>query len=430
MSLPDIVERSSGEFRHSGAFRVPTAPLRRARLADALSVLLPRSDQSWLLRACLLSAEPGRDAWRQWQRFHEDVKAALSDDASGAKQILPLLYTTLKRNGADLDPSLRPYLTTSYAREEMRNEAYRAIGRAALQALAAHGVNVIAVKGAALAESVYGHPAQRHSHDIDLLVAPDDLDRAIRALASARFTRAAASLDHGALDVRLDHPSGLPVELHGTLFAIPFYDPPMADVWQRTRPSMVAGVATRTLTPEMSLVHVCGHASYSWSRQSLRWVCDAWFIIEREADLDWHEVLDIARRTRLTLPLLVMIRYLHDTCGARVPGLFLARLGELFDRAPAVERDVALFAARSGTREPLLSILRRMPGGWRTQASAVRWLLFPSREYLKGEAVGKASTGGSFRYLSRVIEYARGSSTTTRAWGRAAEQRTDGSNYQ
>jgi hypothetical protein len=407
VSLPEIVERSSGEFRHSGAFLVPTAPLRRERLAEALSVLLPRPDQTWLLRACLLSAEPGRDAWRQWQRHHRDVKAALSDDASGAKQILPLLYASLKRNGADLDPSLRPYLTTSYAREEMRNEAYRSIGHAALQALAAHGVNAIVVKGAALAESVYDHPAQRHSHDIDLLVAPDDLQRAIRALESVRFTRGTASADHGALDVRLDHPSGLPVELHATLFAIPFYEPRLADVWQHSRPAMVAGVGTRTLSPEMSLVHVCGHASYAWSRQSLRWVCDAWFIIEREGDLDWYRVLEIARRMRLTLPLVVMLRYLHDTFGARVPGVFLRRLGEQFDRAPAVERDVALFAARSGTREPLLSILRRMPGGWRTQASAVRWLLFPSREYLDGQAVGKARRSGALRYLERVVEFAR-----------------------
>jgi hypothetical protein len=407
VSLPEIVERSSGEFRHSGAFLVPSAPLRRERLADALSILLPRADQTWLLRACLLAAEPGRDAWRQWQRHHRDVKAALSDDGSGAKQILPLLYAALKRNGADVDPSLRPYLTTSYAREEMRNEAYRAIGRAALEALAAHGVSAIVVKGAAVAEHVYDHPAQRHSHDIDLLVAPDDLDHAIPALESARFTRAPASPDHGALDVRLDHPSGLPVELHATLFAIPFYEPPRAEVWQHTRPAMVAGVPTRTLTPEMSLVHVCGHASYAWSRHCLRWVCDAWFIIEREGDLDWHQLLDIARRTRLTLPLLVMLRYLHDTLGARVPGVFLRRLGEQFDRAPAIERDVALFAARSGTREPLLAMVRRMPGGWRTQASAVRWLLFPSREYLGGQAVGKPRQSGALRYLERVMEFAR-----------------------
>ncbi|HJU65353.1 MAG TPA: nucleotidyltransferase family protein [Gemmatimonadaceae bacterium] len=407
MTLPHAVENSSGgELRHSGAFRVAAAPLRRWRLASALAVLLPRPDQTWLLRACLLSAEPGRDAWRQWQRHHADVKAALSDDASGAKQILPLLFTALRRNGAEVDPSLRPYLTTSYAREEMRNEAYRVIAQVALQALAAKGVDVIVAKGAALSESMYDHPAQRHSHDIDLLVAPDDLDRAVKALEGAGFTAAPRSLDYGPLDVRLDHPSGLPVELHGTLFGVPFYEPPTADVWRRSRPAMVAGVATRALSPELALVHVCGHAAYSYSRYWLRWVCDAWFIIERADDLDWHEVLDLARRTRLTLPLFVMLRYLRDTFGARVPDVFLGRLRELFDRAPALERDMALFAARNGSREPLASLLRRMPGGWRTRASAVGWLLFPSREYLSGEAMGKPRRGGTLRYFGRVVEFA------------------------
>ena len=122
MSVAGAREHSSGSpFGHPSAFREPGAPLIRSPLASALGVVLPRVDQTWLLRACLLSAEPGRDAWRQWQRYHADVKAAVADDAGGAKQILPLLFTALRRNAAEVDPSLRPYLTTSYAREAMRD---------------------------------------------------------------------------------------------------------------------------------------------------------------------------------------------------------------------------------------------------------------------------------------------------------------------
>ncbi len=407
MSVGGALEHSSGSpLGHPGAFRVPGAPLARSRLASALGIVLPRADQTWLLRACLLSAEPGRDAWRQWQRYHADVKAAVADDAGGAKQILPLLFTALRRNAAEVDPALRPYLTTSYAREAMRNDAYRAICRAALEALGASGVSVLVIKGAALAEIVYDHPAQRHCHDIDLLVAPDDLERAVRALGTAGFTPASASPDYGPSDIRLDHPSGLPLELHAKLFALPFYSLPATEAWERSRATTIAGVAARVLSPEHALVHVCGHASYSASRASLRWVCDAWFIIDRESDLDWHEVLDIAWRARLTLPLYVMLRYLSDTFGARVPGVFLDRLAEAFDRAPAVERDVALFAARNGSRQPLLALLRRMPGGWRTQARVLQWLLFPSREYLRGAALGRPSSAGALRYFSRPIGYA------------------------
>jgi hypothetical protein len=228
----------------------------------------------------------------------------------------------------------------------------------------------------------------------------------VRALGPAGFTPASAAPGHGPWDIRLDHPSGLPLELHAKLFALPFYSISATEAWERSGATTIAGVAARILSPEHALVHVCGHASYSASRASLRWVCDAWFIIDRESGLDWHEVLDVARRARLTLPLYVMLRYLSDTLGARVPGAFLARLAEAFDRAPAVERDVALFAARIGARQPLLAILRRMPGGWRMRARVLLWLLFPSREYLRGAALGRPSSAGPVRYLSRPIGYA------------------------
>ncbi|MGH7717713.1 MAG: nucleotidyltransferase domain-containing protein [Gemmatimonadaceae bacterium] len=406
-TLGGAVERTSGGTSgHSGAFPAPgSAPLTASALARALEVILPRPDQTWLLRACLLTAEPGRDAWRQWQRCHRDVKAALADDASGAKQILPLLFTALRRNGAPVDESLRPYLTTSYAREEMRNDAYRAICRVALEALGAAGISVMVVKGAALAETVYDHPAQRHCHDIDLFVARDDLDRAVCALRKAGFTQAPLSPDYGPFDVKMDHPSGLPLELHGRLFGLPFYKLPASEAWARSRATVIAGVVTRTLSPEHALVHVCGHASYSVSRQWLRWVCDAWYIIEREPELDWHQMLETARRARLVVPLFVTLRYLSEAFGARIPGAFLRRLSDAVDRAPAVERDVALFGARNGTRESVPALLQRMPGGWPTRLRALGWLLFPSRAYLRGAALRRPAAAGALLYVTRPLEY-------------------------
>jgi hypothetical protein len=378
----------------------------RSRLASALGIVLPRADQTWLLRACLLDGEPGRDAWHQWQRTHSDVKAAIADDGGAAKHVLPLLFAALRRNGVVLDSSLRPYLMTSFAREAMRNDVYRAVCRSALETLEASRVSVLVLKGAALAEAVYDQPAQRHCHDIDLLVAPEDVGRARCALDTAGFRSTGGSQPFGSFGVRLGHASGLPLELHTELFALPFYRLPATETWKRSRAITIAGVPARVLSPELGLVHVCGHAAYSASRAQLRWVCDAWLIIARELELNWQEVLDIARCARLAVPLFVMLRFLNDALDARIPRVCLGELAEAFERAPAVERDVALFAARSGSRLPLFALLRGMPGGWRTQGQVLQWLLLPSREYVGGAAFGRSSTVRPLRYVSRPIQYA------------------------
>lgn len=377
-----------------------------SRLASALGVVLPRADQTWLLRACLLDGEPGREAWEHWQRAHADVKAAIADDGGAAKHMLPLLFSALRRSAAVLDPSLRPYLMTSFAREAMRNDIYRGVCRSALETLEASRVPVLVLKGAALAETVYAEPALRHCHDIDLLVASDDVERARCALDTAGFRSAGGSRPFDSFSVRLDHRSGLPLELHTELFALPFYRLPATETWKRSRAITIAGVPARGLSPELGLVHVCGHAAYSASRAQLRWVCDAWLIIARELALDWPAVLDIARRARLTVPLFVILRYLSDALDARVPRVCLGELAAACERAPAVERDVALFAARSGSRLPLVALLRSMPGGWRTQGRVLQWLLLPSREYVHGAALGRPGSARPLQYVSRPIRFA------------------------
>ena len=78
--------------------------------------------------------------------------------------------------------------------------------------------------------------------------------------------------------------------------------------------------------PADSLLHVCGHASYSKSRQSLRWLTDAWLIVNRHPDLDWDLLLDCARRSHLALPLSVALSYLANDLNAPIPLRFLNRL--------------------------------------------------------------------------------------------------------
>lgn len=85
-------------------------------------------------------------------------------------------------------------------------------------------------------------------------------------------------------------------------------------------------MTARVFSPEDSLLHVCAHASCSANRYSLRWVSDAWHLLEKHPDLDWPLVLDCAFHDGLTRPLSVMLTYLQEALSAPVPTQVLEAL--------------------------------------------------------------------------------------------------------
>jgi hypothetical protein len=170
-------------------------------------------------------------------------------------------------------------LKTAALREELRIRSYRAIRRRVLQALAAANLHPIVLKGAALSELVYPHAALRHTHDVELLIPTSEWDQLDPALAPLGFSGAASS--PGASRRELTHVSGLPLVLHRRLFRIAFYNAPQDNVWMRTEPATLDGIAVQVLSPADMLVHACGDALHSLSLGSCRWIVDAWFLLDR-----------------------------------------------------------------------------------------------------------------------------------------------------
>ncbi|MGE5927100.1 MAG: nucleotidyltransferase family protein, partial [Gemmatimonadota bacterium] len=141
------------------------------------------------------------------------------------------------------------------------------------------------------------------------------------------------------------------------------------------------GTRVTVLGAADQLVHVCGNAAQSPVRGSLRWVTDAWLLIESDPALDWEVVLRNAERAELALPLSVMLRYLAEELQSPIPGSVVERLDDLARSASPIARDVALYGARAGL--PALALVRRVTGGLRPRLWALRWLLFPSPTYLR-----------------------------------------------
>jgi hypothetical protein len=134
------------------------------------------------------------------------------------RRLLPLIGSRVLEAGDDLLPdSFRHAVRSAVAAARAQNLAVEWATRQIAGWLAADGIRALALKGPLLAEEAHGDLGLRHTADVDLLVAPADLDAAARTLVAHGFSeptdvRRANGLPD--LHLVLDH-SGLPeVELH------------------------------------------------------------------------------------------------------------------------------------------------------------------------------------------------------------------------
>ena len=190
--------------------------------------------------------------------------------------------------------------------------------RRAARALAGRGIPVLVLKGLPLAQRLYGTPFARGSVDIDLLVPPDAVTAAERALIGAGWRRSMPDFRETPLrtrwyetlvrDVWLDGPGGR-LELHRRLLGNPFvFDPPFADLAGRGATVTLGGRAFPTLGDADQLLYLACHGlSHYWAR--LKWLCDLAALLGAMHDADIEtavargraEGLDAALAPALTL---------------------------------------------------------------------------------------------------------------------------------
>ncbi len=336
-------------------------------LRRALRTLLPDAGETRVLRACLC----GGDAM------------GLPPEWIGGR-LAPLLNAATGPNLADR--AVRAFLKAAAVHEELRAREYLRVCAIVFSALP---VPFLVLKGAALGEIIYGNQALRHSHDIDLLVREQDRTAAARALLDAGFVPRGEEFVH---------PCGLPVRVETRLFRPDYYRSAFDPLRERSATATVAGHAVRVLSPADSLLLACGHASWSPRRSTLQWACDAWMITHRCA-VDWDVLVGAAEGSRLTAPLSVMLNYVRAELGARIPEDVPDRLARL--PVPAQARDLALFGARHGARRSVF----KEAGGWTAQLRLLRWILFPSPEYVRQACDAHPETPLPLVYLMRPARY-------------------------
>src|ERR1043165_5609586 len=210
--------------------------------------------------------------------FGERMRA-LDPAAIEQQGMAPLLYA---RSG---DPALRHAALRAAALEPLRLADLRAL----LDALAAHGVVPLIVKGTALAYSLYEAPELRPRADTDLLLAADELGRAREAFHELGCVEQLSSGNMSQTMFRRVDSAGADhvYDVHWAIANTPVF----ADVLRidelraRSVPLPRIGAHARTIADVDALLYACVHRiAHHHDDERLIWLADIHFLIERMSD--------------------------------------------------------------------------------------------------------------------------------------------------
>ncbi len=285
----------------------------------------------------------------------------------------------------------------------MRIEAYqesrfRELNGKLLPALREQGVQVILLKGAALAVNFYPHNALRPMGDFDLLVHPENLEKATQAAMALGYERPRPALgptQEKLLDehhvVLVDHRSEIAIEIHPGLPMQPLRGELEWQTWfwQSAVPVYAEQPALDhifRLGATAFLLHLAHHLAlqHGEAQTSLIKYYDLHLVICQQYDeIDWYLLAERAVQGGFALALLTALRACADRFHTPIPEGYLSLLEhnqrdetqvaeELWHKSQAIgqNQDRAI-------RFEIRNVLRK--SDWRTNLLFIVEMLFPRR---------------------------------------------------
>ena len=232
------------------------------------------------------------------------------------------------------------------------------------------------------------------------------MDRLPVVLAASGFRaeRGYGARHHRGMALSWRHERGLPLDLRVTLLGPQLYRIPTPELWARSIALAGGHPHARTLCPEHNLIHACADAVLSPSRITLRWACDAWFLLALHGDtLDWPMIMDTVRAAQLALPLNLAVGFLAHELRAPVPTSVLAQLAADAAAADDLAHEVALLSGLTGAHGRMRAAILAAPG-LRARLAVLRPLIAPSPAAMR--AIDGPSPSIALRYAARPLGYA------------------------
>ena len=357
-------------------------------------------------------------------------------DAAVRHDLAPLLFKRLKESDARVCVPADAWerLRLAYFASARRNvQLYREL-RTVLRCLRSSGIKVIVLKGACLAEAVYGDVALRPMCDNDIMVPRADLARAealmlgmggIHLKQHGQAAPGAQCGDGEPSNGETKHARpvlirDLAIELHWTIVAPtgPVRVVP-ASLWERARPALTAGVEVLSLSPEDLLLHLCLHFCYQHGCVGLRHLCDiAETVHHFRDDLDWPQVKQSAREWDASRYAGLSLRLAKDLLGAPVPEDTPSELVPRGINARLLGQATECVLAQQGYDDwSLLPFRNRLGGRWSlARVKALRDAIFLPRKELAQRYPRARDSMHLWPY------YVRRSADLLRSYGRATLQ--------
>jgi hypothetical protein len=301
----------------------------------------PDDRQRLLLAAATWGDERALDAWQRWRAIvrREEVTAADT-------RLLATAFRPLRALGAD-DPMLT-LAGGAYRRAWYLNQLALRRAAAVVATLQAAQIEVLVLKGAALSLLHYRDLGARPMDDVDLLVRPEALDRAVTALRPLGWgVLASQGAGTGPLryGTHIVDAGGNEIDLHAYALMQSADD---ADLWTACVDLDLMGTATAALAAADQLVHVCAHGLRWDVTTTVRWAADAMTIIGSDG-LDWRRVVERSRAWHVTVAVASALTWLRESLQAHVPQWVLADL----DAGPRMPFERAINAVWARPPTPL-----------------------------------------------------------------------------
>ena len=293
--------------------------------------------------------------------------------------LTPLLYHRIKPFFAacSVPTDVQQHLKEIYFHSAARNmRIYKELADI-LRCFSDAGIPVILLKGAHLAEIVYGNIALRPMADVDLLVKQADLMRAHVVLNGLGYAAPEKDMGYalGHLPPYGKKNSIILVEIHYNIVSAPFSQRfPVEDLWARAQPGSLQGVEVLTLCPEDLLLHLCVHTGiYHGLDNGIMPFVDISRTIEHyQREIDWQQAVSRARQWGLSRCVYLMLSVSKKIAGLSVPEHILPAMKPdchdadalasaealVFEQATPVASDIARLFTRGSFSGKLISCIR------------------------------------------------------------------------
>ncbi len=208
-------------------------------------------------------------------------------------RVYPLVYKTFSK----LTNPAVPEHVMDFLRQKYQENALQALSMTGetvrmVKCFDSHGIHAVVLKGAPLAWRLYGDIAIRPSKDIDVLVPPDELEKAKQILENEGYRRSHYEYFQHSFHLSYHHnKKNIFLEIHWK-FGNSIHDLPLPTV-SNIKKIELAGSSLPVLSDEEWLLYLMLHgAGHGWFR--LRWLVDI-AKFTQQGGVDWEKTAFMAK---------------------------------------------------------------------------------------------------------------------------------------